>query len=293
MLIAQITDMHVVASDQLYHGRVATHAMLERVVEHINQLRPLPDVVIATGDMTEHGRMEEYARLKDILSGLLPKVYLIPGNHDHRANLLATFASDHTYLPELDALFIHYVIDEYPLRLIGLDTVVPQQPHGLMCAERLAWLETTLSAAPNKPTLIFMHHPPFRMGIRKIDAYGLYGGREMEAIVARHSQVKRVIAGHVHRSIQTIWGGTLVCTAPSTCSQLELKLGETDMSDYIMEPPAILLHKLDTHYGLVSHLSYLSGDYEVFKSQRSETPEKVQEKIQGLYEALREAEYET
>ena len=115
MLIAQITDMHVVAPNQLYFGRVAANAQLQEAIAHINALTPRPDVVIATGDLTDHGTAEEYAVLRDLLRALIPPVYLIPGNHDHRDVFLEAFA-DHAYLPRPGAPFAQYVIDEYPVR---------------------------------------------------------------------------------------------------------------------------------------------------------------------------------
>ena len=121
MLIAQITDLHVVGNGQLCQGRVATNAQLQGAVAHINNLDPRQDVVLATGDLTDHGTVKEYAVLRDILAALLPPLYLIPGNHDHRDVLLEAFA-DHAYLPRLGAPFAHYVIEEYPVRLMGLDT---------------------------------------------------------------------------------------------------------------------------------------------------------------------------
>jgi len=70
MLIAQITDLHVVAPDQLYYGRVAANAQLQEAIAHINALTPRPDVVLASGDLTDHGTAEEYAVLRDLLRAL-------------------------------------------------------------------------------------------------------------------------------------------------------------------------------------------------------------------------------
>jgi 3',5'-cyclic-AMP phosphodiesterase len=295
MLIAQITDMHVVAPDQLYYGRVAATAQLQEAIAHINALTPRPDVVLASGDLADHGTAEEYAVSRDLLQALIPPVYLIPGNHDHRDIFLEAFA-DHTYLPRPGAPFAQYVIEEYPVRLIGLDTTIPGRGQGLLCAERLAWLDQTLRAAPHRPTLIFMHHPPFRTGIRLADALGLYGGRQMEAIAARHPQVERVACGHVHRSIQVAWGGTIACTIPSTTSvQAALDLGETIRTNAVMEPRAVQLYFLDPGYGLIAHLSYVGSDYETFNIaglRSNRTLEGTLEQHNQEYEELRRMEYD-
>lgn len=291
MLIVQITDLHVVGRDQLCQGRVPTNAQLQQAVAHINELEPRPDVVFATGDLTDHGTAEEYAALREILAPLRPPLYLIPGNHDHRDVFLEAFA-DHAYLPRPGSRFAHYVIDEHPVRLIGLDTTVPGQHHGVLCDERLGWLDTTLRAAPHRPTMIFMHHPPFRTGIRWIDAAGLHGGRKMAEIVASHAQVERVACGHIHRPIQVAWGGTIAATAPSTShAQVALTLTEARGFDfaYSIEPRAVQLYVRDPGYGMLSHVSYLSGVAETYTSGFAS---RLREGFQRRYEELCRTEFD-
>ena len=261
MIIAQITDLHVVARNRLCYRRVPTNAQLAQSIAHINILDPRPDAVIASGDLTDHGRAEEYDLLREILSDLIPPVFVIPGNHDRRDVLLKAFASE-DYMPAPDAPFVNYAIDRYPLRLIGLDTTVPEHHHGMMCEERLRWLDATLSARRDCPTLIFMHHPPFRTGVQWMDASGLHGGRMMEEIVRRHRQVVRVACGHIHRPIYVAWAGTIASTSPSTCHQVSLNLTGQNGFEFAMEPRAVQLHVWDDGYGLISHLSYVPAGYE-------------------------------
>src|SRR5207244_178210 len=107
-----------------------------KCVAELERMRPRPDVVLATGDLVDTAHPEEYRRLRHLLSPLSMPVYLIPGNHDDRDALAGEFG-DHAYLPRGDR-FLHYVIDDYPVRLIALDTLVPGEDRGLMCDERLA-----------------------------------------------------------------------------------------------------------------------------------------------------------
>jgi 3',5'-cyclic AMP phosphodiesterase CpdA len=185
-------------------------------------------------------------------------VYLIPGNHDDR-HALATAFPTHAYLPR-DGGFLHYVVEDHPLRIIALDTLVPGKGGGLMCAERLAWLGARLGEAPARPTLIFMHHPPFRTGIAHMDALGLDNAEAFGEIVHRHRQVVCIACGHLHRPIQTRWNGTLVMTAPSTAHQVTLDLRPDAPLTFTMEPPACLLHVWGEESGLVTHTSYI-GDF--------------------------------
>ena len=257
MLIAQISDLHIKPEGQLACNAVDTAPFLERCVERLNALDPRPDAVVATGDLTDGGSPEEYARLRKLLAALRVPVYLLPGNHDLRGPLRDAFP-DHGYLQGGGA-FLHYAIESYPLRLIALDTLDPGKHSGRLCAERLAWLDATLSAERNKPTAIFMHHPPFDSGIGWVDAMGLAGGDAMREIVARNPQVERVLCGHQHRPVTLRWAGTVASIAPGVAHQVALDLKAGSAASFVMEPSAcqLLLWKPPT--GLVAHHLYLAA----------------------------------
>lgn len=263
MIIAQITDLHVRAVGKTCNGFIETNRMLEEAVGAIARLDPRPDVVIATGDLTDCGLVAEYEALRGILARLPMPVYLIPGNHDRRENLRQVFA-DSDYLPE-DGPFLHYAVDRFPVRLIGMDSVIPGQGHGSICAERRAWLEARLAEAPGKPTILFLHHPPFSTGLKSMDAIGCLDGAEMEPIVRRHPNVMRVLCGHHHRPIQTAWAGTIGSVAPSTAHQVMLDLVDNEAARIMMEPPAYHLHLWTPASGLVTHQAYVgpfAGPYD-------------------------------
>jgi hypothetical protein len=117
----------------------------------------------------------------------------------------------------------------------------------------------------------------------------------MEEIVARHRNVIRVAAGHIHRSILLAWAGTIASTAPSTCHQVALDLVGGDGYEFVMEPRAIQLHVLDPGYGLVSHLSYVPSGYRTVAMLGS-LPEKDRATLVGRakrdYEDMCRAEYD-
>jgi 3',5'-cyclic-AMP phosphodiesterase len=257
MIIAQISDMHVSPSAQPVEGRVDTQAHLERAVSHLRALNPVPDVLLVTGDLVNLGNTQEYRLLRELLAPLPMPCYLIPGNHDDRANLRAEF-SDRAHLPGAGE-FLQYAIDDLPLRLIGLDTVIPGEGGGTLCDQRLAWLDARLSEAPEKPTLIFMHHPPFRTGIAHMDEIGLHNAGAFRHIVARNPQIERIVCGHVHRAIQTRFAGTVAAICPSTAHQIALDLDPTGRAAFTMEPPGLLLHVWDGA-GLSTHVVPI-GDY--------------------------------
>ena len=183
MLIAQITDTHVKAAGRLAYRRVDSAQKLRNCVAHLNALDPRPDIVLLTGDLVDLGRPEEYELLREILAPLAMPLYAIPGNHDERGALRRAFA-DQKYLPQ-DGEFLHYTLDDYPLRLIGLDTVVPGEQRGELCARRLAWLDAELARAPDRPTVLFMHHPPFLTGLANMDWQNCHNGDALGALLQR------------------------------------------------------------------------------------------------------------
>jgi 3',5'-cyclic-AMP phosphodiesterase len=256
VIIAQISDTHIAPEGRLVCGRVDTAPYLARAVARLNALRP--DAVLVTGDLVDAGRPDEYARLRGLLAPLRAPVYLIPGNHDARDALRAAFA-DHGYLPR--AGFLHYAVDDHPLRLVGLDSLAPGHGHGELCDERLDWLEARLGESA-RPTLLFLHHPPFDCGVAALDALRLKVGAErLAAIVRRHPNVERVLCGHAHRPMQARWAGTLASVAPSTAHQVTLDLDPGAPLSITFDPPAFALHRWHPEAGLVTHLQYV-GDYE-------------------------------
>jgi 3',5'-cyclic AMP phosphodiesterase CpdA len=256
LLIAQITDVHLQAVGGLMHGLFDTQAALDATIEHLNRLAPRPDVVLATGDLANHGQPEDYAALRAALERLAMPAYVIPGNHDDRDNLRAAFAGQ-GYLPEAGP-FLHYTIEDYPLRLIGLDTVLPGEVGGGLCEDRLDWLGARLEEAPRRPTLIFMHHPPFATGIGFMDAPGFLGGAALAALIERHPQVRQVICGHIHRSVHVRWAGTAAAVAPSSTFQMNLDLHAESAFAPAGDPPAVGLYLWREDFGAASPISHVS-----------------------------------
>jgi Icc protein len=253
MRIAQISDTHIMTPSFDAPAAAARAANLRACVADINDQGV--DAVIHTGDTVQNGTAEEYAILRDILSALDAPVFLVPGNRDRRDALRA--ALDHlAYLPRAGE-FLHYAVEDFPLRLIGLDTVFAGDRKGYFCAERVAWLEETLAAAPDQPTVLFFHHPPFDIAWN--DYVGGYrNANEAEALtalVARHPQVVRVLCGHVHCLHRAEWGGTVASTMPSVA--VDVRKG---VEDAVGAAPIYLLHRYDADAaGLVSETRVVKG----------------------------------
>ncbi len=257
MLIAQISDTHVTTPGQPLEQRFATAAHLQRAVHHLVSLPKPPDVVLITGDCVDGGSVSEYERFREFLQPLDMPVYVIPGNHDNREHMRQVFGAQGA-LHQED--FIQYVVNAAPLRLIALDTLIPGQGGGRLCRERLHWLEERLTEDRSSLTILFQHHPPFAIGVPVFDRMGFEGTEEFGSIIARHSNVERILAGHVHCHVQRRFQGTIAVTCPSTAHQTHIDLRQQESLAAVMTPAACLLHLWTEETGLVTYTSPI-GEY--------------------------------
>ena len=247
-LLVQLSDPHIGADWEGADPRRALAAAVDAVLE----LRPRPDAALVSGDLVEHGSDAEYEVARELLERLGTALHVLPGNHDRRDGLRRHFGA-----PGSGDDPIRYAADLGPLRLVALDTLRPGSDAGELDAEQLAWLDSELARAPATPTLLAMHHPPVTIGIPALDAIGLPEGQRaaLAELVARHPQVQRITAGHVHRVTTAELAGRPVMTMPSTYLQSRLEL-EADVAGLADDPPGFALHvvaggEIVTHFQLL------------------------------------------
>jgi 3',5'-cyclic-AMP phosphodiesterase len=264
MLIAQISDPHVCAPGVLYKGVANSNALLSEAIKHLHQLDRRPDLVLITGDLTDEGRTVEYEHALELLAQLQIRYCVIPGNHDHRERFRSAFVA-HRYLPKTGRL--HYCLEDMPVRIVALDSSVPNEHHGAIDESGLHWLSETLQADRIKPTLVIMHHPPFQSGIGYLDEYSLRAPDALREIIQAAPNIEAVLVGHVHRHMTHRWAGTLVIACPSTATEIALQLRVDAKPQSFLAPQACLLHLWQPGMGLVSHLSFIGkspGPYPFF-----------------------------
>lgn len=256
-VLAQVSDLHLKAGGQLSYDVFDAAAMLRACVAQLLSLKQRPDAVAITGDLTDLGKPEEYALLRELIAPLDMPVYLIPGNHDRREAMRAAFPR-HGYLRQSPDR-IRYAVDVHSLRIVALDTLVEGESGGDLDEASLAWLDRTLGAAPGHPTVVLMHHPPFKTYIGHLDAFGLRDPAPLAAVIERHPQVQAILCGHVHRPIHVRFAGTVASTAPSVAHQIPVDLDTEAPSCFAMEPPAYRLHAYTPGSGLASHIAYVGA----------------------------------
>jgi 3',5'-cyclic-AMP phosphodiesterase len=235
-VLVQLSDPHIGAD----WGFGDPAAKLAAAVESVRELVPSPDAVLISGDLSEHGAAGEYERVRELAGRLGAPLHVLPGNHDDRAALRRHFG-----LPGAEAEPVQYAVELGALRLVVLDSTRPGEDRGELDADRLAWLEATLAAAPGVPTLLALHHPPLVTGIPAHDEFGLPAAdrRALGEVVEAHPQVCRIVAGHVHRTVYAELGGRSVLAAPSTYVQTRLDFGMEEMR-FSDDPAGFVVHAL-------------------------------------------------
>ncbi len=239
VLIAQISDLHIKPPGSLAYGRVDTAAALERCVAALNEFSPKPDFVVISGDLADTPTIEEYDYLKRLLEPLKLPFAGIPGNHDSRDMMRAAF-------PHAAYAFssgpLNQRIEIGGLDLLLLDSSVHGKPHGELEAPTLQWLDATLASSPDRPALLFLHHPPFTTGIWHMDRQNLLNAGELAPVIRPYPRIQLIAAGHVHRATMTMFAGvpTTICPAPNHA--VDLDLAHLREPSFKVEPPAFHLH---------------------------------------------------
>jgi 3',5'-cyclic AMP phosphodiesterase CpdA len=254
VLIAQVSDPHL-ALGPVARGDYDPEAALAATLGRVAAIDPRPDVLLLTGDLAEHGTADEYAKVAALCSAVDLPMAAIPGNHDRRAPFVAGLAGGGIAIGAEP--FLHLVLDRWPVRLIGLDTLHEGSNGGLLCEERLAWIAARL-AEDDRPTLVFMHHQPFTTGIRFSDTGVCVNGDRLGDLVRAHGNVLKVTCGHLHRAVDTAWAGTVAGICPGVAWQVPLDLSPEGRPRLVPQRPGFQLHLWTPGRGLVTHTEYLA-----------------------------------
>ncbi|HFE39025.1 MAG TPA: phosphodiesterase [Gammaproteobacteria bacterium] len=254
MIIAQITDLHIGFAGK---GKPCTNVeRLTTVADTINKMLKKPDVIIATGDLVESGEIWAYHELKKAIGKFDYPMYFALGNHDCRENFCSVFTNT-----QIHDGFVQYTIEDYPVRIIVIDTLQEGMHGGSFCQNRQEWLSTELAKHPEKPTVIAMHHPPIETGIDWLTAHADDEWvKSLQRIIRANRQVIHIMAGHVHRSIYKTFAGTSISVSQAIAPQAKLELASINPQEpdgramFVEAQPGFSLHYWDgdsitTHSG--------------------------------------------
>ena len=240
-----LTDTHLVHPGRALYGTDPLWR-LQQAVASIQAEHGDAAFVIVTGDLAHWGETEAYAALREALSPLPMGVHLLIGNHDHRGRFLQIFAAD-THVDSHG--FVQYAFDAGGLRHIVLDSHEPGVSWGVFCARRARWLADELARADGQPVHLYMHHPPFAVGIAAMDRIALRDIAPLrEALAPHRSRIRHLFFGHLHRPTAGSWWGIPTSTLRGTNHQVALHLGNSERVQGSHEPPqyAVVLADAET-----------------------------------------------
>lgn len=206
----QLTDAHLGSEPGSRLLGVDTDRSLQAVVRLAQRERPRPDLLLATGDLSDRGAPTSYSRFAAHTRGLAERVTWLPGNHDDPVAMRAE-------QPGGVQLCGHRTLGDW--LIVALDSQVAGEVGGALAPAELERLERLLQRHPDMPTLLCLHHQVLPVGCLWLDRQRLANASELLALVTRHAQVKAMLSGHVHQESEQDLAGIRVLTSPSTCVQ--------------------------------------------------------------------------
>ena len=231
MKIIHITDFHLVAPGETLWG-LDPHARASACLDDIARWHGDADFCVISGDLTNQGDESAYDWLKERLKNFPLKTFLMVGNHDTREGFRQAFPE--TQKDENG--FVQYAHKSDQGVFLFLDTLKGPVSEGEYCAARRGWLAGQLKAAADEPVWIFMHHPPFDIGIPYMDRIKLEEPEAFADIVEAHANIRHIFFGHVHRAAFIHWRGIPCTCLPGTNHQIPLNR-ESVGTPYSVEPP--------------------------------------------------------
>lgn len=196
VLWAFVSDTHIDTDrDCVEHdGKMSEHFELV-LADVLATKEPLAGILV-NGDMAHlKGRAEDYVALVKLLEPIRRAnldLSFVPGNHDDRTALLTALRGTSVLQSPVPDHCVS-IRDSGPLRFILLDSLIrTDYTPGELGKAQLEWLAGELDKAPDRPTILFMHH------CIRGDGKGLIDEKALTDVIVPRRQVKALIMGHSH-----------------------------------------------------------------------------------------------
>ncbi len=221
--IAHLSDPHLIGGGGLHYGVIDNDANLLRAMERLAAVQPAPRALVFTGDLADQGEPAAYARLREIVEPAAAAMGAIVvwtmGNHDDRlAYAQGLFDLDDEVDPSAPQDRVHEVDG---LRIVALDTSVPGYHHGALSPGQLSWLADVLATPAEHGTLLAMHHPPIPLPmLRAAELIELHDQQSLADVITG-TDVRGILAGHLHFSTWSTFAGVPVSVAAASCYTID------------------------------------------------------------------------
>ena len=252
MKFLHLTDTHLLRpGERLYE--LDPYDRLRACVDDILSEHADAAFCVVTGDIADRGEEGAYGAFVDLVSALPMPVYALVGYHDDRAVFQCS-------LPDVavdENGFIQSIVDSDEGRFVMLDTLDTGKSLGRYCSMRRAWLKKTLDSSHRRPVFLFMHHPPFDVGIPSLDRIGLVDKCEFKMLLSGRTNIRHLFFGHVHRPISGSWNGIPVSTLSATAHQVALDLVDYGALRFTHERPAYAVVMINEESVLIHHRDFI------------------------------------
>jgi Icc protein len=220
--ILHLSDTHLIAADGDLYGDVDSEGRLRQILGELEDSGARPEAIVITGDLADKGEPGAYRKLRILLEPIAARlgaqIIWAMGNHDERgAFRQELFGQIPSQRP------VDLVYDVNGLRIITLDTTVPGEHYGELTGDQLDWLAEELATDAPDGTILAMHHPPVP-SIKDLTVLVELRDQPALAEVIEGSDIRSIIAGHLHFSTNAMFAGVPVSVASATCYTADLNI---------------------------------------------------------------------
>lgn len=253
LCFVHLSDTHFLEDPSKPQYGIRTAEIFERAVPLVNAVHP--DLIVVGGDLTSDEKEASYHRARTAFARLDAPVHAMMGNHDDRRAYRSAFCADQPASGDP----VVRAFDHGSCRFVLLDSQLPGAVEGRMDGDQLAWLERDLAAHLDRPTFVFVHHPPLPIGVRWLDNMGFLNGGDLVRVIQRHLQVRAVLFGHIHQPRIWRYRGVVFAGVPALAFQFSLTEQEASGRHITQETPAFRVCRTRDGGRFDSALHYLDG----------------------------------
>ena len=219
-VLLHISDTHLIGGDGSLYGAVNADGLLGELLDQLKRSGLHADAIIFTGDLADKGEPGAYRKLRAVVepfaADLGAELVWVMGNHDNRAELRRLLLDEAPSMAPLDRV---RMIDG--LRIVTLDTSVPGHHYGEISDNQLGWLADVLANPVPDGTILALHHPPIPSVLDLAVTVELRDQASLGRVL-KGTDVRSILAGHLHYSTNATFAGIPVSVASSTCYTQDL-----------------------------------------------------------------------
>jgi Icc protein len=230
-VVVHLSDPHLLAGDAHLFGSVDSTGHLVAMLRQLEASELKPDAIVITGDLAERAEEAAYRRLRELVEPVAARlgsqVVWVMGNHDDRAPFARLLFDEPDGMRAQDRVYV-----ANGLRIVALDTSVPGYHHGDLEDGQLEWLREVLSAPAPHGTLLALHHPPMPSPLDvSMELLELLDQERLSSVI-RGTDVRGILAGHLHFSSHSTFAGVPVSVSSASCYTMALARADVMVGGY-------------------------------------------------------------